>query len=77
MHPLGENSQASEAVFVPARDGDADDEGWVVAIVHHNPQPDEFVVLDASALNNPPIARTELPQRVPLGFHALCVTDAD
>ena len=77
VHPLGENSQASEALFVPASDGSADDEGWVVAIVHHNLQSDEFLVLDATALDHPPIARIELPQRVPLGFHALWATDTD
>lgn len=54
VHPLGENSQASEALFVPAADETADNEGWVVAIVHHNPQPDEFLVLDATALDHPP-----------------------
>jgi len=77
VHPLGENSQASEALFVPADDGTEDDEGWIVAIIHHNPQRDEAVVLDATALSQAPIARIELPQRVPLGFHALWVTDAD
>jgi carotenoid cleavage dioxygenase-like enzyme len=75
VHPLGENSQASEALFVPAPDGRADDEGWIVAIVHHDPQPDEFLVLDATALDKPPVARIQLPQRVPLGFHALWLSD--
>jgi carotenoid cleavage dioxygenase-like enzyme len=77
VHRLGEDSQASEALFLPAPDGTADDEGWIVTIVHHKQQRDEFVVLDATALSRAPIARVELPQRVPLGFHALWVIDAD
>ncbi len=74
-HSLGANSQASEALFIPAADGTADDEGWVVAIVHHNPHSADFLVLDATALDHPPLARVELPQRIPIGFHALWASD--
>ena len=67
---LGQDIETSEALFVPAADGTADDEGWLVAITHSATSA-QLVVLDASAISDGPIARVELPQRVPLGFHAL------
>jgi carotenoid cleavage dioxygenase len=73
VHPLGPDAEASEALFVPASAQGVDDEGWVVTIVHRGSEPSEFVVLDASAMDKPPVARVRLPQRVPLGFHALWV----
>jgi carotenoid cleavage dioxygenase len=69
-HHFGEAVETSEALFVPATHGTSDDEGWLVAITHDGTGA-EFVVLDASAVDEGPIARVELPQPVPLGFHAL------
>ena len=69
-HHLGGGVETSEALFVPSADGTADDEGWLVAITHDATSA-EFVVLDASAISDGPVARVALPQRVPLGFHAL------
>ena len=37
----------------------------------------EVVILDASDLEAPPIGRVLLPQRVPLGFHAVWVPQED
>uniref|UniRef100_A0A5Q5CNN0 Dioxygenase n=1 Tax=Mycobacterium sp. (strain JLS) TaxID=164757 RepID=A0A5Q5CNN0_MYCSJ len=60
-----------EAVFVPATSGPADEQnGWYMAYVY-DPQRDgsDLVILDAADFGAPPVARVQLPQRVPYGFH--------
>jgi carotenoid cleavage dioxygenase len=36
----------------------------------------EFVIVDASDFDGDPVARVELPQRVPYGFHGSWIGDA-
>jgi carotenoid cleavage dioxygenase len=75
-HDFGPGVRPGEPVFVPAPDGRGDDEGFVLSYVH-----DErlgrsaLVVLDAQRFDGPPLARVELPQRVPFGFHGSWLPD--
>ncbi|OBI75092.1 carotenoid oxygenase family protein [Mycobacterium sp. E740] len=60
-----------EAVFVPSPSGPADENsGWYLGYVY-DPARDgsDLVIIDASDFTGPPIARVQLPQRVPYGFH--------
>ncbi|MEO3758495.1 carotenoid oxygenase family protein [Mycobacterium sp. B14F4] len=60
-----------EAVFVPSTSGPADESsGWYLGYVY-DPVRDgsDLVVIDASDFTGPPVARIQLPQRVPYGFH--------
>jgi carotenoid cleavage dioxygenase-like enzyme len=60
-----------EAVFVPSTDGAADEgNGWYLGYVY-DPARDgsDLVIIDASDFAGEPVARIELPQRVPFGFH--------
>ncbi len=60
-----------EAVFVPSPDGPADEtNGWYLGYVY-DPGRDgsDLVILDAVDFTAPPVARIQLPQRVPYGFH--------
>jgi len=60
-----------EAVFVPSTSGPADESnGWYLGYVY-DPARDgsDLVILDASDFGGQPIARIELPHRVPFGFH--------
>ncbi len=67
-HDFGANTGPSEGVFVPI--GEGEDEGVVMAYVYYGDRDEsEFVLLDAQNFSADPIARVELPQRVPYGFH--------
>jgi len=68
---------AGEAVFVPrAAHGDAEDDGWLLTLVHDlGAASTDFVVIDAADFDRGYVARIALPQRVPFGFHGNWVSD--
>jgi carotenoid cleavage dioxygenase len=68
---FGEGRYGSEVAFAP-RDGACDeDDGYLLSIVQRDAdEPAELWIIRAQALNDGPVARVVLPQRVPLGFHA-------
>ncbi len=76
-HKYGEAAASAEPVFVLAEGADPNsDEGWVMSYVHDESRnKTAFTVLDASDLSKPPVARVELPQRVPYGFHGSWMPD--
>ena len=60
-----------EAVFVPSPNGPADEtNGWYLAFVY-DPTRDgsDLVILSASDFGGEPVARIQMPRRVPYGFH--------
>ena len=70
LHDFGPGSAGGEGVFVPRDGGTAEDDGWVMAIVHEPAsETAELVVLAADDFAGEPVARVHLPQRVPMGFH--------
>ena len=74
--PLGAGRQGAEPIFVPKEDGDAEDEGYLMTYVFDgNDQRSEFVVYDAQDFSREPLARVQLPGRVPYGFHGNWVPD--
>ncbi len=57
-----------EPVFVPRPDGDDEDDGVCLSVVLDGHRETSFLlVLDAATFTE--VARAELPQHVPLGFH--------
>jgi carotenoid cleavage dioxygenase len=69
-HDFGPGRAPGEAVFVPASDTAAEDEGWVLTLVYDRGRnASELAILDASRFDAPPVAMVKLPQRVPFGFH--------
>lgn len=70
----GENVYGSEAVFAPragATAGGPEDDGYVITLVTDaNTWRSQCLVFDASDISQGPVARVQLPQRVPFGFHA-------
>jgi carotenoid cleavage oxygenase len=71
---LWAGAQSGEALFVEASSGSGEDEGWVLAAVYE-PEADasSVVVIDASDFTAPPVARIDLPTRLPFGFHGTWV----
>jgi carotenoid cleavage dioxygenase-like enzyme len=67
----GPGRRASEPLFVRARDGKADDEGWVLSVVDDAERgASDLCVLDASAFGHrPPEAVIHLPARLPFLSH--------
>jgi carotenoid cleavage dioxygenase len=67
-HDVGAGCFAGEGVFVPV--GAGEDEGYVLSVVYDAAVDRSHVrVIDAQRFTAPPVARVELPQRVPFGFH--------
>jgi carotenoid cleavage dioxygenase-like enzyme len=75
-HEFARDATAGEAVFVPATADAAEDDGYVMAFVHN---PDrgaaDLLILAAQDFSGEPVARVELPARVPLGFHGSWIPD--
>ena len=75
-HDFGPSSSTGEPVFVPAAEGAAEDEGWLVTFVYDQAtESSSFVVLDAQDMSAAPLATVPLPQRVPHGFHGSWFAD--
>jgi carotenoid cleavage dioxygenase len=77
LHDYGPGRSAGEAVFVPAEGADPDsDNGYLLTYVYDEAtRSSELVVVDASRMTKPAIARVKLPQRVPNGFHGSWMAD--
>jgi carotenoid cleavage dioxygenase-like enzyme len=69
-HHLGEGVRGGEPVFAPRSPDAAEDDGWVMAIVHDTAtERSKLVIIDAQDFAAPPVAVVHLPQRVPYGAH--------
>ncbi len=77
VHDFGPGREAGEAVFVPAREDAAEDEGFLMGYVYDGAtNKSDLVILDAANVAAEPLAVVKLPQRVPAGFHGNWVPDA-
>ncbi len=66
---LGAGQTPGEAVFVPAADGEAEDDGYLMTYVHDaSTNLSSMAIFDAKEMGAEPIASVHLP-RVPFGFH--------
>jgi carotenoid cleavage dioxygenase len=60
-----------EAVFAPREGSAAEDDGYLLTFVTEEATGrSQLYLLDAQNVRSAPVARIELPQRVPVGFHA-------
>ena len=77
VHSFGAGRTTGEGVFVPRADDAAEDDGWVMSLVHdQSTDRSDLVILDAQDFAGEPVATVHLPQRVPFGFHGNWVPDA-
>lgn len=64
----------SEPVFVPRPQSVREGDGWLLCIIHdENTDRGQLAVFDAQHVAHGPIARAQLPWRVPMGFHGTWV----
>ena len=73
-HDYGENKYGSESPFIPRSGTKEEDDGYVISFVTDaREETSEVIILDAKNMDKEPLARIQLPQRVPLGFHGCWV----
>jgi carotenoid cleavage dioxygenase len=73
----GPMERAGEAFFVADGDDADEGEGWVMSFLYDRTvDRSSLGIFDAQAVADGPVARVELPVRVPYGFHGLWVADA-
>ncbi len=74
----GMTQEAGEPMFVPAREsGGGEDEGYIASFVYNkNSETSAFCLFDATNISAGPIAKVQLPVRVPVGFHGVWVPDS-
>jgi len=70
LHDFGDGHLASEPLFVPRPHSDAEDDGWLLALVY-NPgrRAGDAVVLDARAPSAGPLCTAHLPVNTAVTFH--------
>ncbi|MFI0461451.1 MAG: carotenoid oxygenase family protein, partial [Ilumatobacteraceae bacterium] len=69
-HHLGATTRGGEPVFAASTKDGAEDDGYVMAIVHDTAtEKSRMVIIDAQNFTAPPLATIHLPQRVPYGAH--------
>jgi carotenoid cleavage dioxygenase len=74
QYRFGPGRIGSEAPFAPRLNARDEDDGYVVSfVIDANTNASEVVILDAKNFSAGPVARVQLPQRVPVGFHAMWV----
>lgn len=70
VYDHGKGRSTMEAVFIPRHENAAENDGWLMSVVHDaNENRAELVVLDAASFGGDPVARVILPSRIPYGFH--------
>ncbi len=78
-HDYGPGRGGAEPVFVPKADSRAEDDGWLITLVHDLNESGgygaELCILDANDITAPEVARITLPGHVPVGFHGNWVPD--
>ncbi len=67
-----------EPVFVPRKDADSEDDGWVLAMVYRAAtNTTDLAILDAQHLSRGPVAVIYLPHHIPHGARPSVLTLAN
>jgi len=75
-HDFGESRTPSEFAMAPAP-GAGEDEGWLIGFVYDRTRDaSDLVIFDAQRVSAGPVARIQLPRRVPQGFHGAWIPEA-
>ncbi len=70
VHEFGQHAQVGEAVFVPRKAQQSEDDGYIMLFVYDAiSEQSEFIILDGKNFCDLPLACIKMPRRVPSGFH--------
>jgi carotenoid cleavage dioxygenase-like enzyme len=70
VHEFGQYAEIGEAVFAPSGTHKSEDDGYLMLFTYNSTtDQSEFIILDAINFKNEPLARIELPRRIPNGLH--------
>jgi carotenoid cleavage dioxygenase len=70
IYAAGPRLAVAEPVFVPARRGSREGEGYLLTnVFDEDRNASHLAIFDAEQIENGPIARAHLDHRVPVGFH--------
>jgi carotenoid cleavage dioxygenase len=76
-HEFGAGRGGAEPVVVAKADGVAEDDCWILTVVYDaTTETSALCILDAADITGAEVARIQLPQRVPYGFHGNWVSDS-
>ena len=74
---FGVGRYGGDIVFVPRPHATTEDDGWLLTLVHdEGSETSELIVVNAQDVTSGPIAQVLIPQRVPYGFHAAWIDEA-
>ena len=63
-------------MFVPAEGASSEDDGYLLSYVYDSAENrSDLYIVDASNVENDPVAIVHLPVRVPAGFHGSWISD--
>ena len=76
VHDFGRGVAPGEGVFAPAATDSGEDEGFILVMTRdENRQQSELQILDAQNFGGDPVAKIQIPVRVPAGFHGNWMPD--
>ncbi len=68
---IGDDGHLGESAFAPDPNGTKEDDGWLINSTYNSADDtSEVIILDARDVAAGPVARVQIPQRMPFGFHA-------
>jgi len=75
---FGDGRYGSESSFAPRIGRTREDDGYLFSFVHDaRERKSELWIIDAREVSRGPVARLDIPHRVPIGFHATWVPGED
>ncbi len=70
VHDFGTGVAPGEGVFAPSAPDSGEDEGFILVMTYDEASAQsELQIIDAQNFSGDPVARVQIPQRVPVGFH--------
>ncbi len=70
VHDFGLGHFPGEPIFVPRAADAAEDEGYILTVVHDSPNGSSYLaILEAQNLDAAPVAKLTVRHRIPAGFH--------